>query len=619
MCGINGIFAYGPMAPQIDPAEALRTRDAMFRRGPDGAGLWQSDDRRVCLAHRRLAIIDLSELGAQPMVSEDGRYAVTFNGEIYNYRELRDELLGMGVRFRSHSDTEVLLHLYRRDGEAMLGRLRGMFAFAIWDASKHQLFLARDPYGIKPLYYSDDGATFRFASQVRALLASGAVVNELDPGGMVGYFLWGSVPEPLSLYRDIRLLSAGSSVRIDVRGAGPVRRYWEIGDVITASMEAASAIPVGSEREFFKAAMRDSLQAHLIADVQVGAFLSAGLDSSTLVGLATEISGKSIESLTFTCDEFKGGQNDEMPLASMVAERYGANHHEISISTQDMEDSLPSFLDDMDQLTVDGINTWFVAAAAAKLNLKVVLSGVGGDELLGGYASFCEIPRRVRAAGKVAWIPGLATLYQAAGLLFSCISPSFSPRRAAMLSLGADYDGAYQLQRGLLMPHQLNQVMDSEFARLGLRQLQELEQASSQRKPSRLNGFARVVEMESSRYMRNQLLRDTDWAGMAHSLEIRTPLVDSRLTEQVVGLAALGRLGPGKSILPQVLDRPLPAELIHRPKTGFTIPIWKWLRHSKSVDAWRRIKELRQPHVDDHTRWAFSVAAHMPEARNILK
>lgn len=619
MCGINGIYTFGRNTTAVDMSEVVSSRDAMRPRGPDGAGVWCSNDQQVGFGHRRLAIIDLSELGSQPMSTEDGRYTITFNGEIYNFRELRDELLHAGVTFRSHSDTEVLLQLYLRDGVAMLKRLRGMFAFAIWDTVKQQLLLARDPYGIKPLYYSTDGSTFRFASQVQALLAGGGVSKEIDPGGMVGFFLWGSVPEPLTLYRDIRLLPAGSSVCISARGIEPVSRYWQIGSVIATSMEAARDIPIGSERDYFREAMRESMRLHLVADVPVGAFLSAGLDSSTMVGLATEISQQSIETITFTCDEFKGKSTDEMPLASLVASHYQAKHHKISITTQDMEDSLPQFLGSMDQLTVDGINTWFVAAAAAKVGLKVVLSGLGGDELLGGYASFRDIPLRVRAARRVSWLPGVAQLYQAGGRLLSRVLPAFEPKRAASLSLGASYEGAYQLQRGLLMPWDLAKVMDKEFAQLGLRKLDEAEQETERHVATRLDGFARLVELESTRYMRNQLLRDTDWTGMAHSLEIRTPLVDSQLTEKVVGLAALGRLGEGKSMLPQSLDRPLPPALMSRPKTGFTVPIWKWLRHSKSVDAWRRVKALRQPQVHDETRWAFSVAAHLPEMRNILK
>ena len=215
MCGIAGIFAYGPSARPVDREELLRIREAMIARGPDGAGLWISPDQRIGLAHRRLAIIDLSEAGAQPMATADGRLHITFNGEIYNYQVLRRELEAKGYRFHSHSDTEVLLHLYADRGQDMVHALRGMYTFAIWDEHKKGLFLARDPFGIKPLYVADNGHTIRVASQVKALLKGGAVDTTLEPAGHVGFFLWGHVPEPYTLYKGIRALGAGTSLWID--------------------------------------------------------------------------------------------------------------------------------------------------------------------------------------------------------------------------------------------------------------------------------------------------------------------------------------------------------------------------------------------------------------------
>ena len=222
MCGLAGIFAYKDSAPDVDRAELLRIRDHMTARGPDGAGVWYADNGRIGLAHRRLSIIDLSERGAQPMRSADRRYVITFNGEIYNYRALRAEIESRGRVFHSESDTEVLLHLYAEKGAAMLQDLRGMFAFAIWDDASGQLFLARDPYGIKPLYYADDGATLRIASQVKALQAGGAISGKQDPAGLAGFLLLGSVPEPFTVLRAVRALPAGSWLMAD--GAGPASR-----------------------------------------------------------------------------------------------------------------------------------------------------------------------------------------------------------------------------------------------------------------------------------------------------------------------------------------------------------------------------------------------------------
>lgn len=618
MCGINGIYAWGRAAPPPDLDELRRTRDQMRLRGPDGSGEWVSPDQRLALAHRRLAIIDLSPAGAQPMLSADGRLAITFNGEIYNYPQLRAELESQGVVFRSHSDTEVLLHLYRRYGDAMVRRLRGMFAFALWDGDGRRLFLARDPYGIKPLYYANSGGVFRFASQVKALRAGGSVSTELDPAGVCGYLMWGSVPEPRTMYQAVRLLEAGCTIVVDEAGASAPARYWNLADVIVRARESAHALPAGHERDELRAALLDSVRAHLVADVPVGAFLSAGLDSSTVVGLATEVSGGAVQTVTLTCEDFKGTPTDELPMAREIAAHFGAHHVGVSVETADMEADLPNFLDAMDQPTIDGVNTWFVSKAAAQAGLKVILSGVGGDELLGGYASFREIPARMAAAAPWVRVPGLPLLHSTLCRLLSPVVPSFTGRTAARLMFGGSYEGAYRLQRGLFMPWELDTVLDADFASAGRQALAD-DMAPAGSATASLQGFARIVELESTRYMRNQLLRDTDWAGMAHSLEIRTPLVDATFTERVVGWSVSGRLGGDKAILPRTLATALPQAVLQRPKTGFTVPIWKWLRHSDAMDAWKRIPPLRNRRVHDYNRWAYSILAHFPETAGVLR
>ena len=295
MCGINGIFAYHYAANPVDRAELLRTRDHMAARGPDGLGAFVSDDGRVGLGHRRLSIIDLSDAGAQPMASSDGRLVVTLNGEIYNYRHLRLGLEAKGCIFRSQSDTEVLLHLYAERGEAMVHDLRGMFAFAIWDAHRDRLFLARDPYGIKPLYYADDGWTFRFASQVKALLGGHAISRDPEPAGQVGFYLFGSVPEPFTTYRGIRALPAGSVLVVDRIGAPEPRRYHSIAKVYCdAEVQGRNRGAIDNVRTQceVREALLDSVRHHLVADVPVGAFLSAGIDSGALVGLMRDLSGQ---------------------------------------------------------------------------------------------------------------------------------------------------------------------------------------------------------------------------------------------------------------------------------------------------------------------------------------
>ena len=280
MCGINGIVRLSLDAPPVDRGELERTRDAMAARGPDGLGLWLSPRNDAGLGHRRLAIIDLSEAAAQPMTSSDGRYVIVFNGEIYNYRDLRADLERQGHGLRSHSDTEVLLALYARDGTAMFPKLRGMYAFAIWDERERHLLLARDPYGIKPLYYSEHRGVLRFASQVKALEAAGTVPLDLDPAGLVGFLLWGSVPEPLTLRRSIRALPAGHFVEVKEGRVLPPRAHFRFED------------PPPTEGIDVIAALDDSIRAHLVSDVPVGVFLSAGLDSALITALMRRHRGR---------------------------------------------------------------------------------------------------------------------------------------------------------------------------------------------------------------------------------------------------------------------------------------------------------------------------------------
>ncbi|MFB1490746.1 MULTISPECIES: asparagine synthase (glutamine-hydrolyzing) [unclassified Thiocapsa] len=290
MCGIAGIFAYKDSADAVVRAELLAIRDHMAARGPDGMGEWESSDHRIALAHRRLSIIDLSSAAAQPMSSPDGKLVITFNGEIYNYREMRRTLESAGRVFRTHSDTEVLLHLYAEQGPAMVHALRGMFAFVIWDAERRRLFMARDPYGIKPLYYSDVDGTLRFASQVKALLAGGGISTEHDPAGQVGFYLWGSVPEPFTLYRDIRALPAGSTLTTDAKGVTERKVYHSIAQVYADAENQGSPRTPADARQIIRDALLESVRHPLVADVPVGAFLSAGIDSGALVGLMRDAS-----------------------------------------------------------------------------------------------------------------------------------------------------------------------------------------------------------------------------------------------------------------------------------------------------------------------------------------
>lgn len=567
MCGIAGIFAYSDSGSVVDREALLRMREHMANRGPDGAGLWLHGQGRVGLAHRRLAILDLGEGGAQPMATADGRLRIVFNGEIYNHRELRERLKARGHVFASHSDTEVLLHAYREYGQDMVTHLRGMFAFALWDEDKQGLFLARDHFGIKPLYYYDDGKTFRLASQVKALLAGG-VETQVEPAGRVGFYLWGNVPEPYTLYRDLLALPAGHSLWLDRHGPRAPRRYFDVAEELGLAAEAR----VDDAQAALGDALRDSVAQHLIADVPVGLFLSSGLDSTTVAAIASEGSDKP-RAITLGFDEFKGSARDEVPLARIAAAHCGCEHHVEFIARRDFDEALPALLQAMDQPSIDGINTYFVARAAHRAGLKAALSGVGGDELLGGYPSFRQIPGLVSGVRPLAALPGLGRFMRL--LSAPWLSRFTSPKYAGLLEYGGSYGGAYLLRRGLYMPWELPRFLDGELVKEGWAKLQPVSSLDAWLQPV-ASGHARVAAMEMSVYMCNMLLRDADWAGMAHGLEIRTPMVDIDLFRALAPFIASSR-PPTKAMLGVVPSRTLPPAILDRPKTGFAVPMREWL------------------------------------------
>jgi len=546
----------------------------MRARGPDGLGAWWTANRHCGLGHRRLSIIDLSERAAQPMIGDDGNLVVTFNGEIYNFPALRAKLEADGIRFKTTSDTEALLHLYARHGPEMVHKLRGMFAFAIWDERKRGLFLARDPYGIKPLYTADDGKTFRFASQVKALLAGGQVSHDVEPAGVVGFYLFGSVPEPFTLYSKIQSLPAGHTQWIDEAGSHAPQPYASIAQILADG--GRNPIQRTEFPERLRACVLDSVRAHLLADVEVGIFLSAGVDSGALLGLMRDAGQREIRAITLAFDEFRDTPEDEAPHAARIAARYGARHIVRRVGEKEFSSDLAAIFDAMDQPSIDGINTWFIAKAAKEAGLKVALSGIGGDELLAGYPSFVDVPRWRSRYGALAKLPGLGALARA---LFRTLTPQLArqrPKALGMVEYSGSLAGAYLLRRGLFLPHELGSIIDLDIVREGLRRLDPIRRIGASITPDPGSDVSRICALESSHYLCNQLLRDADWAGMAHSLEIRVPLVDAQLLK---GFApALGALvpGKGKAALARSPSLPLPEEIVARAKTGFGVPTGAW-------------------------------------------
>lgn len=550
MCGINGLLRLTHEAPLLDRGELLRTRDAMAARGPDGAGLWLSPSGQIGMAHRRLAILDLSEAGAQPMVSADGRYAVVFNGAIYNFRELRAELQAQGDTCRSRGDTEVLLALFAREGAAMLGRLRGMFAIALWDERERRLLLARDTFGIKPLYYSSDGRTFRFASQVKALVAAG-VPRDVDPVGVAGFLLWGSVPEPWTIHRAVRAVPSGSWLEV---------RDGHVGAPVP--LDPYPTDPVGVEE-----ALVNSVGAHLVSDVPVGVFLSSGLDSALVTALAQRQAGSCLRSFTLAFDAFRGTDLDEAPGAAALARAVGTDHTERWVTAGEVEAAWPQALAAMDQPSIDGFNVYLVSRFAREAGLKVVLSGLGGDELFGSYPSFRDVPRWHRWARAGASVPGLRAIWRA-------LAPVLRgrPKLRSFLEHGRTLEGAYLLRRGMFLPEDLPDLLGASAARDAIESYAPLAHLRSGQAEVRPGDWERVQGFETRHYLRNQLLRDADWASMAHSLELRVPLVDVALHAALARASFEPARSSGKSALVRQIAPELPTSLLERTKSGFMVP-----------------------------------------------
>jgi asparagine synthase (glutamine-hydrolysing) len=599
MCGIAGILAHDNNRPRVQENELTTIQNAMIERGPDGSGIWISKNRSIGLAHRRLSIIDLSPTGSQPMHTKNGHFSIVFNGEIYNYRELRKELESKGYQFESTSDTEVLLYLYEDIGEEMVHSLRGMFAFAIWDEREKNLFLSRDHFGIKPLYYSHENGTFRFSSQVKALLAGGAIKTTPDPAGHVGFFLLGSVPEPYTLYKEIHSIPAGSTLKIDSQGRLKLNTFFSINKEYSAITNDSNEIDSHELQAKLRTSLLDSVKYHLVADVPVGLFLSSGLDSSTLVGLASEINTTKIQTVTLKFQEFLGTENDEAPLAEIVAKHYETTHQSIQISSDEFNSNLNHIFSSMDQPSIDGINTYLVSKVAAQLGLKTAISGIGADEIFGGYSSFSQIPSLVKKSRSIPFSNNIGKTFR---LISGPILKHFtSPKYAGIIEYGSSYGGAYLLRRGLYMPWELPEVLDYSMVRDGWSELQPLIRMEETTKNIKSN-FLKISALELEWYMRNQLLRDADWAGMAHSIEIRTPFVDKELFQAICLFHRNGNT-PNKQAMAKTPKNSIPEKILNRTKTGFSIPHYQdYLKAKRNTSKTNGTREWAKKVYQMHTK-----------------
>ncbi len=560
MCGIAG-FIHHP-APLPDRESVLTTLEgSLHHRGPDDQGTYLSPDGRCGLTNTRLAILDLSAAGHQPMRSADGRRVIVFNGEIYNFLELRVELEAAGATFRSRSDTEVVLQLYERYGPSCVERLRGMFALAVWDEQRGTCFIARDPLGIKPLYYYHDeaGGLLAFASEIRSLLATGLVPKRLDPQGLYGYFRSGSVPEPLTMISGVRCLEPGT------------RMHWQEGRVTKDhfwSLRFASTGETGSDEEAamtVRRALLDSVEHHFVSDVNVGLFLSGGIDSTAVLALARANGRDNIR--TFSIGFADDAAADESGIARRTAEHFGAQHSEWRLDRTSGRALFDEFLPHVDQPSVDGFNTFAVSRLTCREGIKVALSGLGGDELFGGYPSFRQLPRMVR------WGHRLGPLRGWAGHALTAFAPRASLRRLGdFLQQPPTLGNAYAAFRGIHTAAEARALV-ARFADAAGCDEPLPEDRPLANHPTEADA---ISALEMRRYMSNQLLRDSDVMSMANSLELRVPLVDQQVVETLARIPAAQRLLPGKGLLLRAVPE-VPGWVAGQPKRGFLFPFETWM------------------------------------------
>ncbi len=539
-----------------------RMRAAIAHRGPDDAGSWTDPAGLAALAHTRLAILDLTRAGHQPMHTPEGRFTIVFNGEIYNYRELRREMQSRGCSFFTGTDTEVLLRLYEYYGAACVKKLRGMFAFAVWDAQQRRAFLVRDQFGVKPLYYTQSMGSLAFASEIRSLLASGTVERRLDPRSVQNYFETGSVPEPATLLQGVSMLPAGHTLTWE-NGRSRIDCYWhiEFPETRLDSAEEASCLA--------RSALEDSLRAHFVSDVPVGLFLSGGIDSTAILALARS-TGQCGELRTFSIsvDDL---QLDEAPVAEQTARHFGASHTTFRLDGPTAMAALPEYLCAMDVPSIDGLNTWIISRLARHNGMKVVLSGLGGDELLGGYPSYGRIPRLTKMAR---CLGGSLPLRRIAGAMLERLGCRSRWRRLGDFLRGPPtLSRAYNAYRGVFAPREARRLAAHLSGACEAELAPPAEDADPSLPPH--NGDA-VSYLELSRYMRNQLLRNSDVMSMAHGLELRVPFVDRMLFETLATIPPSIRLRPGKRLLLDAVPE-IPQQVARAPKRGFAFPFDKWL------------------------------------------
>lgn len=553
MCSISGVLS----VTRNDLHHAVeRMNSALNHRGPDDHGV--ANCGCLCLGNTRLAVIDTSLAGHQPMHDAETGNWISYNGETYNFKQLRRELDDDLHAWRSNSDTEVVLRAYGRWGVDAFRRLRGMFALAIWDAGKRRLVLARDPLGIKPLYYYRTESEFVFASEVRALLASGLVPRRLNTDGVASYLATGSIESPLTIVDGVQQLLPGQYLQVHASTEGKIET--STGDYRVANHAVNGVRSRADAVARLRAELEESVRLHLVSDVPLGVFLSGGMDSSAIVALTTRITGEPPRTFSVVFDE---AEYSEASHARVVAAKFRSDHCETRLTEQQLLDMLPQAIASLDQPTMDGINTFVVSKAVKNAGVTVALSGLGGDELFAGYPSF-------RRALKVHSTSPVAKVFLRGVSGVGKFALNGSTQRQKFWQLAASNgrpEDVYRISRQLFSPQTV-------------RVLTSRDSLVNERSEIGVDIVNAISELELRGYMTNTLLRDTDAMSMAHSLEVRVPLVDVKVVNFALSLPGKWKLSNGvpKPLLADAVADLLPRELLARPKMGFTLPFETWLQ-----------------------------------------
>lgn len=552
MCGI-----LGTISDNLQTKEFEKALNLLKHRGPDDKGVVFLDNNCL-MGHRRLSIQDLTSNGHQPMQSNDKRYTIIFNGEIYNFKEIREDLLRVGFTFNSDSDTEVILKLFQLEGDNLTSYLRGVFVFAIYDTNKKEMKVFRDRYGVKPLYYYYKNNTFAFSSELRSLIALPEISKTPNYDAYYSFLQLGSVPTPLSLYKDIQVLPPAHYISYSDNQFF-LKRYYDINYTPNGLTYEENVVEV-------RKLVTEAVKSRMVSDLPVGAFLSGGIDSSAVVALMRKDNVGEIK--TFSID-FNDKKYSEGKIAKLVANKYETKHHQFIIESNDLKNEFYNILDSLDSPSIDGVNTFFVSKYTKQAGVSVALSGLGGDEVFGGYDTFENFEKLIRYKKCLTFLPnGLFSILSRLPLndrnlkIFEFLNSKQNNKLEAYFAL-----------RGVIQENKIRNIFQKPFSKRFFEYLRE--DYNSREYYTNENS---VSYLESSIYMTNQLLRDSDNMSMAHSLELRVPLIDQVLVDFAASIP--GEFKHNKMILLDAIKHLLPVEVYTRKKQGFTFPFEEWIRKS---------------------------------------